>query len=164
MSFAYLYIMNDELFDAIRVKDLEKVSKIITAHPELVNIKDERGSTPLLLATYYGAFDIASEILKHNSDINAQDISGNTALMGVCFKGYPDIAELLITNGADVNAVNFNKASALIYAATFSQEDIVKLLLKYNVDTSHKDSKGNTAFDHAKMQGSKVLMAILENS
>jgi len=156
--------MNDELFDAIRATDLKRVTKIVNAHPELVHIKDARGSTPLLLATYYGAMDIASEILKHKPDLDAQDGSGNTALMGVCFKGYPDIAELLITHGANVNTVNFNEASALIYAATFGQEDIAKLLLKHGADASHKDGKGNTAYDHAKMQGSKRLMTVLENS
>lgn len=156
--------MNDELFDAIRAQDLEKVTKIVTAHPELVTIKDARGSTPLLLATYYGHLDIATEILKHKPEIDAQDGSGNTALMGVCFKGYPDIARLLIKHGADVDKTNFNEASALIYAATFGQEDIAKLLLESGANAAHKDGKGNTAYDHAKMQGSKKLMAVLENA
>lgn len=77
--------MNDKLFDAIRNGDLEMVQAIITAHPELVNIKDQRGSTPLLLATYYGNQDISEAILKHKPDLNAKDSSGNTALMGGVF-------------------------------------------------------------------------------
>jgi len=117
--------MNNSLFDAIRSADLETVSKILNAHPELVDIKDPRGSTPLLLATYYGHKDISEKLLKHKPDVNAKDGSGNTPLMGVCFKGYPEIARLLIDAGADVNAINFNNATALIYAATFAQSEIM---------------------------------------
>ncbi len=164
MVFLYIEDMNNELFDAIREGVIDTVSKILNAHPELVNIKDARGSTPLLLATYYGHQEIAEIILKCKPDINAKDGSGNTALMGVCFKGYPAIAKLLISHGADVNAVNFNNATALIYAATFAQADIARLLLEHGADASYKDDRGHKAYDHAKMQGVKPLMDLLENS
>ncbi len=84
--------MNNSLFDAIRSSDLETVSKILNAHPELIDIKDTRGSTPLLLATYYGHKEISETILSYKPDVNAKDGSGNTPLMGVCFKGFPEIA------------------------------------------------------------------------
>lgn len=154
--------MNDKLFDAIRNGNFEMVKAITTAHPELINIKDQRGSTPLLLATYYGHQDITEEILKHKPDINAKDGSGNSALMGVCFKGYPVIAKLLIDNNADVNAVNLNNATALIYAATFAQAEIAQMLVDNGANGAHQDDKGNTAYDHAKMQGAVKLMEILE--
>ncbi len=60
-----------------------------------------------------------------------------------------------------MNAVNFNNATALIYAATFAQAEIAKLLIENGADTSYKDDRGNTAYDHAKMQGVKQLMEIL---
>ena len=82
--------------------------------------------------------------------------------MGVCFKGYAVIAKLLIDHKADVNAVSHNKATALIYAATFAQAEIAQLLIESGADITHKDAKGNTAFDHAKMQGATKLMEILK--
>lgn len=156
-------IMNDKLFNAIRNGDIEMVVSITTAHPELINIKDQRGSTPLLLATYYGNQDMTEALLAHKPDLNAQDGSGNTALMGVCFKGYPVIAKLLIDHGADVNAQNLNGATALIYAATFAQAEIAQMLIDHGADTTHTDEKGNTAYDHAKMQDAAKLMGILKN-
>lgn len=160
--FYTLVSMKDALFNAIRAEDESTVATILKKQPGLVNETDQRGSTPLLLATYYGFAGIAKVILKHKPNVDAKDGSGNTPLMGVCFKGYPEIAKLLIAHGADVNVVNFNNATALIYAATFAQATIAKILLEEGADREHKDERGNTAFDHAKMQGSKALMDLLK--
>ena len=162
LLFYILVSMKDALFNAIRSEDESTVSTILKKQPELVNETDSRGSTPLLLASYYGYTGITKIILENKPDVNAKDGSGNTPLMGVCFKGYPEIAKLLIKHGADVNVVNFNNATALIYAATFAQAVIAKILLEKGADPTHKDERGNTAFDHAKMQGSKALMDLLK--
>jgi len=52
--------------------------------------------------------------------------------------------------------------TALIYAATFNRQDIAKLLLDNKADTSVKDQRGNTALDHAKLQGAPALIDLLE--
>ena len=56
--------MKTHLFNAIREGNKVSVSEILDKQPSLVNEKDERGSTPLLLATYYGHKDVSAEILK----------------------------------------------------------------------------------------------------
>ena len=143
-----IYAMNpDLLFNAIRSQDKANIAIVLKEYPELIQAKDQRGSTPLLLATYYGF----------------KDASGNTALMGVCFKGYPEIAELLIKRGANIDLQNSNNATALIYATTFNQEAIVKLLLAHNADKSLKDARGHTAKDHAQMQELNDILDLLSD-
>ena len=83
-------------FNVIRNGDLSKVEALIAMAPELINSKDNRGSTPLILATYYDHAHIANLLLENGAEIDTKDASGNTALMGVCFKGYTKIAEKLI--------------------------------------------------------------------
>jgi len=75
------------IFNAIRSENLNEVRTLLNKDASLINSKDQRGSTPLLLSTYYGFTDITKLILEHKPNINEQDASGNTALMGVCFKG-----------------------------------------------------------------------------
>jgi len=82
----------DTIFNAIRSGDLEAVQGFLNGDSNLVNELDQRGSTPLLLSTYYGFVDIAKLILSYNPQVNLQDSSGNTALMGVCFKGYYELS------------------------------------------------------------------------
>ena len=126
--------MNTEttnFFNAIRSNELEEVQQLLNANPDLVHGKDERGSTPLILATYYNHEAIANLILRKNAKI-------------------------------DVNAVNFAGATPLIYATTFNRQAIIKMLLTKNADATVKDQRGNTALDHAKMQGLDELITLLE--
>src|SRR5690606_17616678 len=98
--------MTEKLFYAIRSEDIDLVRDILRQNPEWLNTKDQRGSTPLLLATYYGYEELTDFILSLNPDLNTKDGSGNTALMGVCFKGNEAMARKLIQAGANVNETN----------------------------------------------------------
>ena len=62
----------------------------------------------------------------------------------------------------NVNISNFNGATALIFAATFNKPEIATLLLAHGADKSAIDDKGNTALEHAKMQSSDAVLALLE--
>jgi ankyrin repeat protein len=151
------------LFQAIRNEDAIVVKKLLQEDPSLLNIKDNRGSTPLLLATYFGNEEITDFLLSLKPDIDEKDASGNTALMGVCFKGFGSIAEKLIKAGANVNETNYSGATALVFAATFNRIDLVKLLLKNGANPDLKDIHGNTAASQARMQGLKGIAELLES-
>lgn len=154
---------NEAFFTEIRKGNYEVVQKMLVANPELVNAKDQRGSTTLILAAYYDQSEIVDSLLEHGAKIDEKDTSGNTALMGVCFKGFTEIARKLIEKGANVNERNSMGGTALIYAITFNRLEIAELLLANDdVDTFVKDGRGNTALDHAKMQGAPELIDLFE--
>lgn len=154
--------MKEIFFNAIRNGDLKRIEKLLEETPKLIASRDQRGSTPLILATYYNHAALADFLIKKGANPNDKDSSGNTALMGVCFKGFCEIAKKLILAGADVNHCNSMGATCLIYAATFNRLEIAKLLLEHGANVMVKDAKGNTALDHAIMQGAKPLIARLE--
>lgn len=147
------------IFTAIRNNDLPALATIIKAQPDVLNARDERGSSPLVLASYLGHFDATKALVEAGADLNAFSATG-TALMGVCFKGYAEIAAYLIDAGADVNASDpkaANGGTALIFAAMFNKTDIVELLLEKGADAGAKDGNGLTAADNARNQGLKEL-------
>ncbi|WP_336298516.1 MULTISPECIES: ankyrin repeat domain-containing protein [Zeaxanthinibacter] len=164
---SYIYrtiaIDMEQFFNEIRLGNKNAVSTMLAKEPGLVNARDQRGSTPLILAAYYNHSSIVSELLDYNAPIDEKDAAGNTALMGVCFKGFGDIAKQLIDAGADVNATNAMGGSCLIFAITFKHVGIAKLLIEHGADTKAKDARGNTALDHARMQEVKPLIELLEN-
>ena len=121
-------------FNAIRLGDLAIVKKELTDKPNLIDITDDRGSSPLILASYYDHIDLTQILIQAGATVNFKDSSGNTALMGVCFKGVVELAELLINHGADVNITNVMGTSALIFAAMFNRKDMVELLLENKAD------------------------------
>ena len=115
--------------EIIRSGQVEALAEVLQSNPGAVNNPDERGFTPLVLATYLNQKEIANTLLDMGADIDVQDaIMGNTALMGVCFKGSFELAKLLIDKGADKNLKNANGQTALDFAKEGGYQDIQKLL------------------------------------
>ncbi|MCY4562211.1 MAG: ankyrin repeat domain-containing protein [Flavobacteriaceae bacterium] len=140
------------IFQHIRDGDLAQL-KIVSEQINYDTLVDERGTTPLILASYHGHLSIVEFLLKKSKNINKQDNSGNTALMGATFKGFKDIVTLLIDSGADVNIRNFQNATALFFAAGFNRPNIARTLIDNGADITLKDNRGKTAYHQAKAQG-----------
>ena len=62
-----------------------------------------------------------------------------------------------------MNERNAMGATCLIYAATLNRAEIAKLLIAHGADIEPKDARGNSALDHAKIQGIPALINLLEN-
>lgn len=144
------------IFQAIRDNDLSAIHQLLERDPTIHRARDERGSTPLLLASYLGHQDATKVLVEAGADLDVCGATG-TALMGVCFKGYEEIARYLLDAGADANVRHANGATALIFAAMFNKESIVELLLNRGADAGAKDATGLTAAMHAKKQGFGAL-------
>ena len=54
----------EELFDNIRLGNSEAVENLLESNPKLLESKDQRGSTPLLLAAYYGHENVVEFLLE----------------------------------------------------------------------------------------------------
>ncbi len=153
----------EDFLDHIRKGNLNEVQLLLGQKPDLLRARDQRGSTPLILAAYYDQVEIVDFLLEHGADADEKDASGNSALMGVCFKGFEQVAYKLIKAGANVNTRNSMGASCLIFAVTFNRENIAKMLLENGADLEARDARGNTALDHARMRGLQPLISLLEN-
>ena len=157
-------ITEEALYGAVRSGDVDTVKKALQSKPEWLEHRDSRGSTPLLLSTYYGHKELSQVLISAGAEINVEDSAGNTPLMGVCFKGYHELAELLIEQGADVNHQSTMGATALIYAASFNKPEIAQSLLRAGARTDLRDSRGMNALEHAEMQASERLIALLKGA
>lgn len=116
-----------DIFEAARTNDVVLLKQFI-AEGQL-NARDDRGSTPLIIAAYYGHSGAVDLLLKVGAKIELKDNLGHTALMGASFKGHTDIVKLLLKKGASVSTETDHGATALTYAATFGRNDIIDLLL-----------------------------------
>jgi ankyrin repeat protein len=54
-------------------------------------------------------------------------------------------------------------SNCLIFAITFNREEIARLLIDNGADLDATDARGQTALDHARMQGLEKLINLLEN-
>jgi ankyrin repeat protein len=158
----FTFMETSDFFNSIREGNLERTAALLKAHPKLISSRDQRGSTPLILAGYYNQAEVVRLLLDQGAAVDEKDGSGNTALMGACFKGYTGIAEILIEAGANVNERNGMGGTCLIFAVTFNREPMARLLLEKGARVDAKDPEGKTAVDHARSQGLPNLISILE--
>ena len=127
-----------DLLGAIRRGDAKTVGDLLAAGPDLANARDERGNSPLLIATYTGKHDIVRQLLERGARASffeacalglvadvRRELRDDPGLVGqwshdgwpplhlAAFFGHRETAEALLDAGADVRAVARNSEANL---------------------------------------------------
>lgn len=155
------------LFNAVQQQDLHLVKKIIKAGTDL-DQQNERGQTPLMMATYNHDVKIAKALIDVGADVNIQDDIKNTPFLYAAEEGYLDILELTTKAGANPTITNRYGGTALILAAENGHTDVLRWLLdETKIDVNHINNLGWTALLEAvilgeggKKQQQSVLMLL----
>ena len=110
-----------------------------------VEVRDDRGWTPLRLACIYKRLDIIELLLNNGANIEAS-FGGMTSLMDACNSGYFDVVKMLIEHGADVHKCDFFGRTSLMYACQSGCGDTVVMILNAGVDVNARTKSGQTAY------------------
>lgn len=102
-------------------------------------------STPLMIASSYGHYDIAKALIDNGALVNLRAGDGFNALMEAVRTGNIEIAKLLIEHNSDINEKSSWGASALIYASEKGNINIMQYLIDNGIDVNGKaDDNGDT--------------------
>lgn len=144
----------------------EKVELLLSIKPKpRLDIINNYGCTPLMLAVQKGDSSIVKLLLRHNKAIiNIYDVYYKTPLVYAINQNYTDIVIILLENGADPNIQDNQGATALmyvidalIYAIQHTHlntgyevlagvyEDIMIMLIEKGGDLDIQDNGGITA-------------------
>jgi uncharacterized protein len=115
------------LFTSARSNDVNLAKTLLDAKAD-VNQTDDKGYTPLILATYNDNFEVAQLLLKHGANTEIKDHSGRTALMGASFKGNEREVRLLLDNGANASASDSKGMTSMMYAVMFGKISVIRTL------------------------------------
>lgn len=137
-------VLADEIHDAVKNCDFEKVKDLAEKNPSVVNARDDRNCTPLHFAAENGYQGIAEFLLANGAEIDAREINSNTPLHYAATNGKTELAELFLANGADINAQNKDLFSALHLAAWNKHKAIIKLLVEKEATIDLKEYRGAT--------------------
>ena len=136
----------EEIFYAVKDKNLELVKGMIDKNASLVKLKDEAGNTPLHHAAMIGSRDIIEYLLSRGADINAQNTQLNTPLHEAMQNQKEDVGMLLIDKGTDLNKTNIFQQTPLHRAASLDQKRIGEMLIAGGVDIDPLDRWQRTPF------------------
>ena len=114
-----------------------------------VNVKRDRGETPLHIAAIFSRYEIAKLLISKGADVNARNDDGFTPLhqAAYSFTGGPQkirTIELLISKGANVNSKGESGGTPLDIANTWGRKPAADLLRKHGGKTGEElKAEGN---------------------
>ena len=147
--------MEINLHKAVETNDLKMLTTLLNRNPNL-EVKDDKGRTPLMRATYNNNYEIAKKLIVAGANVNAQDDILNSPFLYAGATGYIDILKLCLQHGADFNIFNRYGGSALIPAAEKRHVEIVQILTQTpNYPINHVNNLGWTALLEAIILGSR---------
>ena len=177
-----------EIFDIVRAGDTTRLKALLASEPGLVNVRNERGHSPVLIAQYHhkkeavavllaagpdlDVFDAASvgdtdrvaALLDQDpSQVNAYSADGFYPLGLAAFFGHPDTVALLVARGADLAQVARNpmRVQPLNAAVAGRSLDVVRILVEAGAPIDPQQQEGWTPLHGAVHQGNVELAQYL---
>ena len=123
------------------------------------NFKDERESTPMYIAAYYGHVRVIEELLAHNIETETPGPNGWRPLHAA----HDDvrIVKLLVSAKAEIDAKTSEGRTALDLALSSGYEDVALELIDAGANPLMLDNKGDTPLHSAIREGSAILEKLL---
>jgi ankyrin repeat protein len=140
-----------DFIDAVKKRDGEKATSVLTAHPEgLINTKDGEGNTGLIIAINRSDDAWTGFLLNKGADPNLAGKGGDTPLIAAARVNFQQAMEWLVGLGARVDATNKMGETPLIIAVQQREPQIVRYLLQHGADPDKTDhAAGYSARDYA---------------
>jgi ankyrin repeat protein len=139
-----------DFIEAVRTRDGNKATQILTDHPNVIDAKDGKGDTALVIAISRSDQDYTAFLLSKGADPNTPGSGGNTPLITAARNGFGQAVEWLLGQGAKVDGTNKMGETPLIVAVQQRQTAIVRTLLAAGANPDKTDNAaGYSARDYA---------------
>ena len=130
------------IHEATWTGNIEVVKQLIASDID-INVKRNRGETPLHIAAIFSRYEIAKLLISKGADVNARNDDGFTPLHQAAYsftEGPQKIRtiELLISKGANVNSKGESGGTPLDIANTWGREPAADLLRKHGAKTGEE--------------------------
>lgn len=139
-------------FAVVRAGDARRLGEMLDAGLP-VGVRNERGDSLLMLASYHGHLDATRLLLERGADPEQPNDAGQTPLAGAAFKGNEAIATVLLDAGANVDGTGPDGRTPLMFAAMFDKLEMMELLIQRGADHRLRDADKRSALDYARSMG-----------
>ncbi|XP_013870052.1 putative ankyrin repeat domain-containing protein 31 [Austrofundulus limnaeus] len=132
--------------------------------PRFLHKRNGKGETYLHTACRRNDLAQVKWLIQAGIGVNLEDHAGWTALHEAAKVGAEAVVEELLKAGADVNAGKCDGVTPLHDAVSSGSYQVVKLLLQNGSNPCDREISGSSAFDMAKDQDMKELLATFRTS
>jgi len=160
--FGLSFSQTKNVFDIARSGTLDEMKTLVSQNPDIINSKNERGFTPLILACYRGNTEVAKYLIDNVKDLNYLSQEG-TALSSLCINYNKELVEKILAKNADPNIQDSFGNTPLLWAVKRNNLELVSILLKNKADINMNDSMGVSAFEYALKSNNNELINLLKH-
>ena len=128
-----------DFLQAIRDRDGTKAMQVLQAHPNVVDARDDKGDTALIISIQRSDEDYTAFLLNQGADPNIAGSGGNTPLIAAARVGFEQAVEWLLGQGARVDGTNKMGETALIVAVQQRQVPVIRALLAAGANPDKTD-------------------------
>lgn len=150
---------NNALHNAVR-EGKEEIVKLLLTIKDLINSKDARDSTSLMIAAEQGHLQVCEILLKAGADPLTVDNFNKNTLHHAVESGKVEVVKLLSSNKQLFNAKCHFEGTPLHLAAWKNQQEICIVLLQAGTDPFEKDLTSERNIFH--IAASKALLEVVK--
>jgi ankyrin repeat protein len=133
----------ERILEAARAGETDRVEALLEVSPELVNVRDGEGRTPLHHAVLGGHVELAELLLDRGGDISAADAWNYAPLHHAAYEGDAALVALLLAHGADVMAREMRGRTPLYLAVNWGGNlEVVERLIAAGADVNDRTPSG----------------------
>jgi ankyrin repeat protein len=153
---------NTALYQAVELDQAEIVRLLLSRSKAELNVRGERGMTPLLLALSRRHTEMVKYLLEEGADVQMKYVTGNTALYLAAGRGHAEFVRLLLSySKAELNMRGQHGMTPLLLALSQGHTEVVKYLLEEGADATLADETGNTSLYQAAGGGHGEIVRLL---
>ena len=150
-----------DLIYAVSQSDLESVKVLLDGGVD-PNVRDEFGSTPLLIASEKGNIKVLGELIVAGADVNVHNNNGLTPILAAIMANSVEAVRILRSHGAKAKVRDDTGTTPLVEATRRANIEVIRVLLDAKAIPNDRDGKGWTpllyAADGGHMEAVRLLM------
>lgn len=142
----------------------ERLVQLLLNHKDCeLDVEDDSGATPLLLATLKGSYPVCLQLLDRGANVNHRNKNGHSSTKYAGSKNHQRILQLLLERGGDVNARDNIGETPLHRVASMENAECLRLILDHAtmpIQIDLQNSEGNTAL-HLSCEATDATCALM---
>jgi len=117
-----------EFMAAVAQRDLERASRLLSANPELIHLRNGIGETVLHYQAVENDIEGVRWLHDHGADLNTRNEFGKPVIFEVAQLGYEELFRWFVASGADTRQTDANGGTIQDHLSEYDKPQMAKMV------------------------------------